>query len=417
MSDQQSFWERFTAIDRKFPWSFLGFTFGVLFFVAGLYLTIFYSRSASFTFEVLSENPVYDIKENVTKLEVLFDGENIRQKQQELSLLTIRVVNDGNADLPKAAFDEQALPAFAIPDAKIISVDQIHASNEYLGKFAKVALTDANRGIIQPVMMDAGDAFSFKLLVLHSEGKKPELEISGKIGGVKKLRLVNASMTEPQTFVEKVITGDILVQFARLVVYLVGGIIAFISLGVSIASISEWRTKRKRQKIVRRFKTALDVELTSRVVAVLKHYERDGGDAIARACSLLRDSGALKKAINDVNTLPKAEPVDSELIYYASRNHGSEFQFRHAFRPDAMMIRTLLDEGIVKSSEEGIQIDSTSLDFLNRFESFLLAYAPKKRRPRINADESQLLGGDSSQPSVSTDETSTNTSPTQPTKP
>jgi len=90
--------EKLKGIDQKFSWSFFGVVVSVLFFLFGLYTTFIYQKKPKLTFEILSEAPVYDVRENVSKLDILFEGQDIRTNKQTLTLLTLRVLNAGNAD-------------------------------------------------------------------------------------------------------------------------------------------------------------------------------------------------------------------------------------------------------------------------------------------------------------------------------
>lgn len=395
MERKPTFLEGFTSIDRKFPWSFLGFLFGVIFFFVGLYLAVFYTKSPGVRFEIISESPVYDIRENLTKLEVLFDGENIRQKHEALSLVSIRIVNDGNANLSKSAFDERALPLLTIPDSKIITIEALSYSNNYLKEFGKVLQVGSNQAAIQPVILDQGDSFAFRLLILHKDGQMPQVQVEGKIEGIKDLEVVKAALPENITFSQKAFAGDFLVQIARVAVYLFGGVVAIGGIAASMEAFNDWNAKRRRRNVVRLFKSRIDVELPQRVEAVLRHYEALGDDVIDISCGLLRDSDALKKAVRATTSLPRMKPMSAPESMPAFQE-GGRILFREIHRPESVIIRTFLDEGIVTTSGGTILVDPQTLDFMNRFESFLMAFLPKKKRNRIKSNEVQIGGSDSS---------------------
>jgi hypothetical protein len=73
-------YEKLKSIDQKFSWSFFGLVLSVLFFLFGLYATFIYEKKPKLVFEILSEAPVYDLREDVSKLDILFEGEDIRKK-------------------------------------------------------------------------------------------------------------------------------------------------------------------------------------------------------------------------------------------------------------------------------------------------------------------------------------------------
>jgi hypothetical protein len=104
-------YETLKGLDQKFSWSFFGTLFSILFFLFGLYTTFVYEKKPRLQFQTLSEAPVYSLSEDVGKLDILFEGEDIRQKHQTLTILTIRVINIGSADIVKSSFDPDHLPS------------------------------------------------------------------------------------------------------------------------------------------------------------------------------------------------------------------------------------------------------------------------------------------------------------------
>lgn len=370
--------------------------------MASLYLTIFYTKQAGFRFEIVSEGPVYDIKENLSKLEVLFDGEDIRKNQQELSFISIRVTNDGNSDLSKGAFDDDALPRFTIPNSRIITIEPLAASSRYLKEHSEILPVGSNEGVISPVIIDQGEHFAFRLLVLHPQQQRPQIQITGKIEGIKELTLTRFVPPEATTFLQRTFNGDIFVQGARFGAYMIGGVLAIVFIGISFEKISFWRTKRKRKKIVQKFEDALDTNLPQKVSCVLKHYEAWGERIIITTCGLLRDSDELRKAIQLLNDLPKAEPSDPESDFYVFQDQDGIRNLRYPRRRDSFVIRTLVDEGIVTVSSEQVTVDPQSLYLLSRFESFLLAFSTKKAKrvkPELmgTAKDSQAMDESSSE--------------------
>ncbi len=87
------------TINRRFPWSFLGFFSGLIFGVFGLYAVFFYEKLPELRVEVVSNTPVFSINEDVDNLSILFNGEDIRESKQLLSVLTIKILNSGNLSI------------------------------------------------------------------------------------------------------------------------------------------------------------------------------------------------------------------------------------------------------------------------------------------------------------------------------
>jgi len=58
--------------------------------------------------EVVSSANVIDVKEDVGKLEVLYEGANLRSNHLSLSVVTLKISNDGGAPITKTAYDDAA---------------------------------------------------------------------------------------------------------------------------------------------------------------------------------------------------------------------------------------------------------------------------------------------------------------------
>lgn len=91
----------FSEIDRKFPWSFLGFIAAIIFGGFGIYTVFFYHTNPDLRMEVANDAPVFSLREQVTGLEIMFRGANIRESHQGLSILTLRIANRGNVAIRK----------------------------------------------------------------------------------------------------------------------------------------------------------------------------------------------------------------------------------------------------------------------------------------------------------------------------
>jgi hypothetical protein len=161
-----SWLQKFQDLDRKYaPWSFLGFFFGTAFALFGIYTTFFHATHPRLRFEILSDAPVYDLREDVGKLDILFSGENIRQKHQMLSLINVRATNNGNADINKASFDEQSLPGFRFASGRIITVERTGASNDYLSQYAQLTQRGEKEVVLAPVILEQEQSAVFKVLL------------------------------------------------------------------------------------------------------------------------------------------------------------------------------------------------------------------------------------------------------------
>jgi hypothetical protein len=129
------------TLDNKFAWSFVGVLLALVFGGIGVYAGFFYERKPDVTFEVISNTPVFDVRENVSKLEVLFAGNNIKQSGQALRVITLRVINNGQQDILKTFYDENDPLGFSVVSGSLVEPPQLlYASNDYLARNLKLNL-------------------------------------------------------------------------------------------------------------------------------------------------------------------------------------------------------------------------------------------------------------------------------------
>ena len=83
-----SFFTRLQNIEKKYAFTFLGFILAAIFGFSSIYTTFFWDRNPQVRYTVNSILGVYDIREEVGKLDIIYDGINIREKKQMLSLIT-----------------------------------------------------------------------------------------------------------------------------------------------------------------------------------------------------------------------------------------------------------------------------------------------------------------------------------------
>ena len=84
------------------------------------YMVFFQSRYTDFQCQLVSISPVLDVKEDVSKLQLLYDSKDIRQSHEALTVLVMRVGNWGNQPVLKEYFDEDAPFGISMRDARIV---------------------------------------------------------------------------------------------------------------------------------------------------------------------------------------------------------------------------------------------------------------------------------------------------------
>jgi len=151
-----------------------------------------YDKKPNLRYQIISQSPVYDLRENVTTLDIIFDGKSIRQQQQTLSLITLKVENAGHAGISKQlSFDESSLPGFKVANAKIVKADIISSGSEYISANFQLSQKTENEFTFGPCIIDEADFVIIKILALHGESLNPTVSSFGKVAGSARIDVIN----------------------------------------------------------------------------------------------------------------------------------------------------------------------------------------------------------------------------------
>ena len=230
-------------------WSLLSVILAVLFGGLTVYSEFIKDRKPKLKFEVVSNTSVLDVREELGKLEILYDGLDIKKSKQSLRVVIVRVVNPGETDILMDHYDERVPLGFAISNGELLRAELLRASSQYLISNLRVSFTDSLRGVFEPVILESKEFFTFKALILHAQGTPPTLSPQGKIAGIKTINLTEKSSTESEkSYWHLVFAGGVWVQAARLISYFFGLILLLFAVISPVVFISGKFTRRKRTK-------------------------------------------------------------------------------------------------------------------------------------------------------------------------
>jgi hypothetical protein len=133
----------------------------------GIYGTFIYDKKPQVFFELTSNATVLDVREPLSKLTVIYDGTNLKEQNQSLYLLNIRVSNKGSADILKSSFDDGEPLGFKINSGTILEPPKIFG-DEYLRNNLRPKIAGGSTVTFSPVILNAGDAFEVKTLLYQA---------------------------------------------------------------------------------------------------------------------------------------------------------------------------------------------------------------------------------------------------------
>lgn len=225
--------DRQDAAPRESWWTRVGTVatigFGVIGIGIAIWAVYFREKAAEVSCVVLSNAPVLSVRQDVAELEIIFRGKDIRKTKQLLSLLTLEISNEGNIAVRKSDFDERDPVKIMVKGGELVRAEMIDGeSSEYFDKVFK-DVTQTKGGITLPsFVMEPGQSFQIKLLVLHKEEVKPELESFGTIAGAGAIEIrALASKTEEEGGVSRVAWWAIWVGAALLAMSLYSNVLNY----------------------------------------------------------------------------------------------------------------------------------------------------------------------------------------------
>lgn len=284
--------EKLNILDRRFAWSFLGFLLASIFGAFAIYVEFYRNRNPDLRFELVTNASVVDVREELPKLEVRFDGAEITKENKALRVIVFRIANRGSGNVLMSNYDESVPLGFRVDGGEIIRADIPDATNKYLEQAVKIEKNMEGDYKLSPVILDSGDSFSIKLLVLHPRNTTPQVKVLGKIAGDPRIELVDLSVSNvSQGLWSQAFRGGFWTQLLRLLGYFLGFVVIILATAIPIGIGTSAISRQKRARRVKRFKAATKLELTNEDEFIFEGYTSNGTyfpHLLIRAASDLR---------------------------------------------------------------------------------------------------------------------------------
>ena len=348
-------------IERKFAWSFLGFILAAVFGGIALYTELFRDITPIIKYQIISNTKILGVKEDVGGLSINYNNEDIRKAHKTLSVLAIKISNEGRSAILKNYYDSASPLGFIINSGEIIKGEVINASTPYLQENAKVRILDQKVVEFLEVIIEPNESFITKFLILNRENTTLSVTPKGKVAGVKTITIVDQLTGEKEdSFVFKVLSGSIWVQIIRVPIYLFGFILAMILVFAPIVLISHKLDERRKKQIIRqkniirRFKSHTNSKYDELNQTIYDFYNKYGLQALLR----------LKKAVTDDEELKSA-------LNHRKKAAGEDVTSRHETEDD-FIFRSLIDLRLISKEGDNYRKNEQKIQAMNEFIKFAL---------------------------------------------
>ncbi|MCZ2223365.1 MAG: hypothetical protein LC122_07015 [Chitinophagales bacterium] len=260
-------------------------------------------------------------------------------------------------------YDKNDPIGIKLTGGKIIEKPQIiESSNNYIKRNIRVINYAKNQFNFNDIIIEKGENFVVKFLVLHKTDISPEVKSIGKIADQKNILVVNAvDVKNKEPFLENVFMGNFWVQLLRLISYFFVGIgIIFLTIFVS-EKIDHYSSKSRRKRLIDEFKKSDDYAYTRIDDAIFQRYIKDDFYLIRKMHYLLKNEDKLNLNYNNSKKELKNKEFrridnNKRVIYYSE---------------DFQAINEMINDGIVFKESERLVINQPMKETIEKFIDFL----------------------------------------------
>lgn len=355
---------------RGLQWAAISFWTGVIIGLMGIYLTLYYEKRPNLVYEITSNATILDIREELNKLDIYFDGRNIKHSNQTLSVLTLKIINNGQTDILENHFDSVVPFGFVVPNGSVVEEPTLlHGSNTYLETGFKAHLDSPNKVTFTKKIFEPGEYVILKILVLHTKGIVPGLWPTGKVAGIKRIEAHEPYRTEETVpFYARVFNGNVGVQFVRMVAYAVAFFVVVVVIGwlvltvvEKVAKFADRKERSKREEIVKGFASSYGKKgPEGKENYLLKMYKDSGEWYLLIIKNLLKDKHKLN------------------FILSSSDKERSEFIELFRYGMSAKMAKDLYNAGLLVKGSKGINVDRGAKQTLHALLRYIESIGHKK---------------------------------------
>jgi len=247
---------------------------------------------------VINSTNVLDVHAPIKDLKIEFQGEDIKNEELNLRIITLKIVNDGEVDIQQNHYDMNDTWGIKVNDGEIIEVRLIESNSEYIEANLNPKLVK-DKGLIEleKIIFDRGKYFIIEILVLHEKQEIPTILPLGKVVGIEEIEVNEMKSESKETsFFKEVFSGGVGVQFARTVSYFfvfIGLIGLAILITFGLSGINKLRIRSSRRKEFGKFANEMGDPIrskyTKQLVVLSAIYEIDGNNSLETTKYLIED--------------------------------------------------------------------------------------------------------------------------------
>jgi hypothetical protein len=368
--------ESLKKIEQKFSWSFFGFLIGVIGISYAIYVDHFKEENPLIVFDILSNTQVLSVKEDVNRLGIIYNGENLKERQENLILLTIRILNEGEKNITEQDYYTKIPFGLKVIGGKIADKPiLLDASNKFLEENLSILFDTLNNVVFNNIPLDQGQYFTIKILTVCKDNSLPSIIPAGKVSGISGEFIIRQSYMETQkeeiSFLRNVTSGSFWIHVARFFFYFscitaVSFIIVF-----PTSLISSLLKDKKKKRIVQKFRERIKNELSQNAEMIFDLFRSDGSDAIRWLNRTINNQNRLKRTIDSFDKMNiVSQNVDED--YFREGSAGIiHMRTMHLRTTRRYFLSKLIEKKIIVKEGVDFKVDNQFKNELQQFIAFL----------------------------------------------
>ncbi len=200
-------------------WSKAGVWIGILGIVFGAFITyyfsVLYQKNPNLKIIIHSNTKILDIKEDLPKLDIIYDNVSIKRQLKNISVITFRLINDGSESILTSYYDDNYPFGIKINNGTILSTPELLSSSDTTYYKAVVDTIIDNHIYFTKVIYDEMSFVDFKCLVMHDILETPSLEPYGKIAKIKDIKVIREYLKDNRSVMGPIINTNRAVESFR----------------------------------------------------------------------------------------------------------------------------------------------------------------------------------------------------------
>jgi len=354
-------------VEHKYAWGVFGVLLAVAFGVVAVHTDLVVDRRPKLEFSIVTDAPVLDVREQVGDLAILYGGLDIQKAHKSLRVIVLRVENNGRADILNGSYDDRAPLGFELRDGVLLRAELISCSNQYLSDTMTVTMKGETSATFPPVILEAGESFTIKLLVLHSQVSRPAIRPVGKVAGIRDIVLSNTTLGPKEPgLVTRSYSGTVGVQALRLLGYPITLALMLLAVVAPIAALSDAASRRRRQRLVEAFKRKASGSASRLPDRIFMDFVGLGLSHIARLYKVASDPRVLERFDDDDDFM-------SELLLPVRYGPPEDYRLSSGIRVRAAWRRRLRSAGFLVKSDNEWRVRQDMVVALKEFIDFAVS--------------------------------------------